>query len=132
MTHISVLGTGVVGQTIATRLADLAHHVTMGSRDAANPKAVEWASGSGERGSAAFGDAIADAELVVNATAGAGSLPALESAPDGALDGKIILDVSNPLDFSAGFPPSLSVCNTDTLAEQIARRFPPARAVQLR
>jgi predicted dinucleotide-binding enzyme len=65
-----------------------------------------------------------------NATAGAGSLPALESAADEHLDGKVIIDISNPLDFSRGFPPSLSVCNTDSLAEQIQRRFPRARVVK--
>jgi 8-hydroxy-5-deazaflavin:NADPH oxidoreductase len=58
------------------------------------------------------------------------SLDALQSADPGNLDGKILLDVANALDFSAGMPPTLSVCNTDSLAEQIQRTFPGAKVVK--
>src|SRR6478672_4924785 len=127
---IAVLGTGMVGQAVATRLAELGHDVTMGSRDAANPKATDWAAGPGQRTAATFADAAASAELVVNATSGVATLEALAQAGADNLDGKVLLDVANPLDFSNGFPPSLSVVNTDSLAEQLQRAFPDLRVVK--
>ncbi|MEA2844355.1 MAG: 8-hydroxy-5-deazaflavin:NADPH oxidoreductase, partial [Actinomycetota bacterium] len=127
--RIAVLGTGVVGQTLGRKLVDLGHEVTMGSRQAGNEKAVAWvvsAGGTAVGGTAAegsFADAASTADMVVNATSGVGSLEALDAAGAGNLAGKVLIDVSNPLDFSRGMPPSLSVCNTDSLAEQIQRRF---------
>jgi predicted dinucleotide-binding enzyme len=129
--RIGVLGTGTVGQTIATKLVALGHEVTMGSRQAGNEEAVEWAAASGAGAAeGTFADAAAAADLVFNCTAGAGSLAALEAASPQNLDGKVLVDVSNPLDFSAGLPPTLSVCNEDSLGEQIQRAFPRARVVK--
>lgn len=128
---IGVLGTGGVGQTLASALVAGGHEVKMGSRQAGNEKAVAWARGAGDSASeGSFADAAAFADLVVNATAGAASVQALESAGADALAGKVILDVSNPLDFSQGFPPFLTVCNTDSVAEQIQRACPGARVVK--
>ena len=79
---------------------------------------------------ATFADAVADAELVVNATGGAAAIPALQAAGADALAGKVVLDISNPLDFSQGFPPTLFVKDTDSLGEQIQREFPQARVVK--
>jgi 8-hydroxy-5-deazaflavin:NADPH oxidoreductase len=129
--RIGVLGTGTVGQTLGTKLVELGHEVRMGSRDAANEKAHGWAASAGERASAGdFADAAGFGELVFNCTAGAVSLQALEQAGDDALRGKALVDVSNPLDFSRGMPPTLTVCNDDSLAEQIQRRFPDTRVVK--
>jgi hypothetical protein len=75
-------------------------------------------------------EAAAPAELIVNATNGAGSIEALEAAGESNLAGKVLIDISNPLDFSQGLPPSLFVSNTDSLGEQIQRRFPQARVVK--
>ena len=72
-------------------------------------------------------EAAAGADLVVNATSGTASLDALAGLD---LDGTVLLDVANPLDFSGGFPPSLSVSNTDSLAEQIQRAHPEAVVVK--
>lgn len=134
---VAVLGTGVVGQTLGRKLVDLGHEVTMGSRQAGNEKAVAWvtavgpsAASGGSAAEGSFADAASGADVVVNATSGEGSLPALDAAGAANLAGKVLLDVSNPLDFSQGMPPSLSVCNTDSLAEQIQRRFPEARVVK--
>lgn len=129
--RIGVLGTGTVGQTLASKLVELGHDVRMGSRDAANEKAHAWATSVGERASTGtFPDAAAFGELVLNCTGGAVSLQALEQAGDEALRDKTLIDVSNPLDFSRGMPPTLTVCNEDSLAEQIQRRFPDARVVK--
>jgi predicted dinucleotide-binding enzyme len=129
--RIGVLGTGTVGQTLAAKLVELGHQVRMGSRDAANEKAASWAAGAGEHASTGtFADAADFGELVLNCTAGAASLQALEQAGEDALRGKVLIDVTNPLDFSGGMPPSLTVCNTDSLGEQIQRRFPETRVVK--
>ncbi|XAS66216.1 NAD(P)-binding domain-containing protein [Micrococcaceae bacterium Sec5.7] len=128
---IAVLGTGIVGRTLAGKLAALGHSVAMGSRDAANPIAAQWAAGAGENAQAAtFAGAAAGAELVINATGGAVSVAVLEAAGAANLAGKVLIDVGNPLDFSAGFPPSLTIQNTDSLAETIQRAFPEARVVK--
>jgi len=121
----------MVGRTIAGKLAELGHEVKMGSRSAGNEKAVEWAAGAGESASeGSFADAAEFGEVVVNATAGTASLEALETAGAENLAGKVLIEIANPLDFSQGMPPSLSVCNTDSLGEQIQRAFPEARVVK--
>jgi 8-hydroxy-5-deazaflavin:NADPH oxidoreductase len=131
--RIGVLGTGMVGQTLATKLVELGHEVLMGSREAGNEKAVAWVgSVTGAASEGSFEDAAAFGELVINATAGTGSLEALEQAGgDGGkhLAGKVLVDVANPLDFSGGTP-RLAVCNDDSLGEQIQRAFPEARVVK--
>lgn len=128
---IAVLGTGTVGQTLGTAFAAAGHDVAMGSRDEFNESAAAWASATGGSARAdSFAGAAAGAELIVNATAGMVSLLALEAAGREHLAGKVLLDVSNPLDFSDGFPPSLSVVNTDSVAESIQRTFPEARVVK--
>lgn len=129
--RFGVLGTGVVGTTVGRKLVELGHEVRMGSRSAGNEKAVAWASSVGAGGSeGTFEDAAAFGEIVVNATSGAASLDALGAAGAPNLAGKVLIDISNPLDFSAGFPPTLTVCNTDSLGEQIQRAFPDARVVK--
>jgi predicted dinucleotide-binding enzyme len=139
---IAVLGTGVVGQTLAEKLALLGHDVTIGTRDVkktlatkgtdrfGRPAFGEWHSGHPTIKIATFADAAASGELIVNATNGMGSLTALEQAGKENMKNKILLDVSNPLDFSKGMIPSLSVSNTDSLGEQIQRAFPATKVVK--
>ena len=129
--RIGVLGTGTVGRTVAGRLVELGHGVTMGARDPDNPRAAEWATAAGERAQAGdFAAAASRAELVVNATAGSHSLAALDQAGAANLRGKVLLDRSNPLDFSAGFPPRLSTPPGDSVGEQIQRAHPDTRVVK--
>ena len=128
---IAILGTGMVGNTIATKLLTLGHEVKMGSRTADNPKAAEWVAANGARASqGTYADAAAFGELAFNCTAGVGSREALEAAGKKNLAGKILVDVSNPLDVSKGMPPTLSVCNTDSIAEQLQRAFPETKVVK--
>ncbi|HEY9842681.1 MAG: NADPH-dependent F420 reductase [Candidatus Sericytochromatia bacterium] len=128
---IAVLGTGMVGQAIGSRLVELGHAVMMGSRTADNEKALAWVGQQGDRASQGnFADAAAYGELVFNCTSGMASLAVLEAAGQEQLAGKVLVDVSNPLDFSQGMPPRLSVCNTDSLGEQIQRAFPETRVVK--
>ena len=139
---VAVLGTGVVGQTMAGKLAELGHEVAIGTRDVAatmatsepdgmgNPPFPVWAAAHEGVRLGTFAEAAAGAELVVNATNGSVSIEALTAAGRDNLAGKVLLDISNPLDFSAGFPPSLFVSNTDSLGEQIQAAIPEAKVVK--
>ena len=124
--RIAVIGSGVVGRTLAPAFTRLGHDVVVGTRD---PEATagreEWA--DTDLPLVPFDRAGDGADLVVNATSGAVSLEALAEVH---LDGSVLLDVSNPLDFSAGFPPTLTVKDTDSLAEQIQRAHPSAKVVK--
>ena len=123
---IAVIGTGSVGRTLAPALRSIGHDVMVGTRDPeATARREEWA--GSDVPLATFADAATDADLVVNATSGHVSLEALAQVD---LDGKVLLDVANPLDYSAGFPPTLTVKDTDSLAEQIQRAHPEARVVK--
>src|ERR687890_757478 len=140
--RFGILGTGVVGRTLAARLDGMGHEVTVGTRDPeetasragpdtyGNPPFSVWQEEHLEVRLAAFSEAAAHGEMVVNATAGVVSLEALELAGEDNLTGKVLVDISNPLDFSQGMPPTLSVSNTDSLGEQIQRRFPEAKVVK--
>ena len=130
MTPIGVLGTGMVGTTLATRFVELGHDVVMGSRTADNEAAGTWAAGSGAgAGAGTFADAARHGEVVVNATSGSASLAALASAGADNLAGKVLIDVANPI---AGYGPPvvLDPVGDDSLAEQIQRTFPEARVVK--
>jgi 8-hydroxy-5-deazaflavin:NADPH oxidoreductase len=127
---IGILGTGTVGETLGTALAARGHDVTMGSRSAGNEKAVAWAAKVGARAShGTFADAAAAGELVILCTAGGGAVEAARAA-GAALDGKVLIDVTNPLDFAKGFPPSLFFRGDDSLGEQVQRAVPGARVVK--
>jgi 8-hydroxy-5-deazaflavin:NADPH oxidoreductase len=126
-----ILGTGDVGNRLGTKLVSLGHEVKMGSRTANNAKAAEWAKANGPKSSGGtFADAAKFGEVVFNCTAGSASLEALKQAGGSNLSGKVLVDVANPLDFSKGMPPSLTVCNTDSFAEQIQRAYPDAKVVK--
>ncbi len=127
--RIAVIGTGFAGRTLAQGLKRIGHDVVVGTRDPdVTARREEWA--DLEIPLRALGVVAADADLVVNATNGMASLAALGGIGTEHLAGKVIVDVANPLDFSQGFPPTLSVKDTDSLAEQIQRAFPDARVVK--
>lgn len=139
---IAVLGTGMVGQAIAGKLAELGHTVTVGTRDVqktleneqpgpyGNPPFRAWHEQHPQIAVGTFAEAASQGEWIVNATNGEGTLVALHAAGADNLAGKVLIDIANPLDFSHGMPPTLSVCNTDSLAEQIQRAFPAAKVVK--
>jgi 8-hydroxy-5-deazaflavin:NADPH oxidoreductase len=128
---IGILGTGMVGKAISTKLVQLGHSVKMGSRTSNNEKAAEWVKVTGANASqGTFADAAAFGELVFNCTSGMASLEVLKLAGANNLSGKALIDISNPLDFSKGMPPTLSVCNADSLGEQIQRAFPAVKVVK--
>src|SRR6266481_308691 len=113
---IAVLGTGMVGNAIATKLVNLGHEIMMGSRTANSDAGQEWLRSVGGKAQVGtFADTVAFGELVFDCTNGANSLAALRRAGADNLRGKILSQVGNPLDFSKGMPPTLTVCNTDSL-----------------
>jgi predicted dinucleotide-binding enzyme len=125
-----VLGTGTVGQVLAGRLVEVGHEVRMGSRTPDNEAAAAWAAAAGANAShGTFADAAAFGQTVMNCTAGSVSLDALAAAGAENLAGKVLIDVSNPLTFETGRL-TLTVCNTDSVGEQIQRAFPEARVVK--
>ena len=129
--RIGVLGTGMVGKAIGSKLVDVGHDVRMGSRTADNEDATTWAATAGDRAThGTFADAAAFGEVLFNCTGGMVSLAACEAAGEDNIADKVLVDVSNPLDFSHGMPPSLAVANTDSVGEQLQRRFPSARVVK--
>jgi 8-hydroxy-5-deazaflavin:NADPH oxidoreductase len=129
--NIGILGTGMVGDSIGTKLVQLGHNVKMGSRTLLNEKAAACVKKNGTRASqGTFTDASAFGEIVFNCTHGVASLEALKLAGANNLKNKILVDIANALDFSKGMPPSLAVCNTDSLGEQIQRAFPDTKVVK--
>lgn len=128
---IGVLGNGRVGTTIGSKLVEIGHEVRIGSRSSGDERATAWVVETGEGASeGTLADAAAFGEVVLNCTAGGGSLEALSAAGEENLAGKLLIDVANPLDFSQGSQPTLSVSNDDSLGEQIQRGFPAARVVK--
>lgn len=131
MSNLAVFGTGQVGDTIGSKLVDLGHHVMMGSRTTDNEKAkVFVAKHAGKATAGNFHDAAAFGDMIFNCTAGVGSMAALKMAGEHNLNGKIIIDISNPLDFSKGMPPTLAIANTSSLGEEIQKAFPQTKVVK--
>lgn len=140
--NIGVLGTGMVGQTISAKLAELGHDVMIGTRDVATtlartephpygfPPFSVWHQEHAQVKLGSLAEAAAYGDMLINATNGTGSLQALELAGESNLNGKILIDIANPLDFSQGMPPTLSVCNTDSIGEQIQRAYPDVKVVK--
>jgi 8-hydroxy-5-deazaflavin:NADPH oxidoreductase len=125
--QLAILGTGAVGPALGKAFTSAGHEVVIGTRDPEQTKArEEWA--GVDLPLAAYEDL--EAEVFINATNGAGALSALQAVGD-ALTGKVVIDTSNALDFSHGFPPSLFVSNTDSLAEQLQRELPESRLVKM-
>jgi len=128
---IAILGSGMVGNAIATKLVNFGHQVMMGSRTAGSDAGKEWLKSIGGKGRiGTFADAAAFGEIAFDCTNGANSLAALRSAGAENLHGKILIQIGNPLDFSKGMPPTLTVCNTDSQGEQTQREFPEVRVVK--
>jgi predicted dinucleotide-binding enzyme len=132
--NIAVLGSGPVGRAVGGRLAEIGHGVTIGTRDpgdtAAREEYAAWQAEHPAVGLAGFAEAAAGAELVVNASGGDVSLRILDAAGAANLAGKVLWDISNPMDHSHGFPPRLFVKDDDSLAETIQRAHPDAKVVK--
>ena len=132
--NIGVLGTGMVGETIATAVIEKGHKVRMGSRSVTNEKAAAWVKKSKDNATQGdFNDAAAFGEIVFLCLNGAYALDAVRSIDAATVTGKIVIDVTNPLDFSKGMPPRLieGLSNSNSLAEEIQKALPGARVIKL-
>ena len=128
--NIGVLGSGVTAQTIGTKLVQLGHEVMLGSREEAKPSSVIWARDAGQHALyGTFRNAAAFGEILFNCTLGMASMEALQMAGAENMKDKILIDTSNPIDRSSGVW-KLTVCNTDSLGEQIQREFPQTKVVK--
>lgn len=127
--RFGVLGTGAVGNTIAAHLALMGHEVMMGSRAADNPAALAFAAAH-QAHAGTFADAARFGELIFLCAAGHAALDVVAAAGAEALAGKILIDVTNPLDFSRGMPPTLFVSGDDSLGERVQRALPATRVVK--
>ncbi len=139
---IAVFGTSVVGQVHAERLISLGHEVMIGTRNVAEtlarkapdnfkrPGFGEWHKQNNKVQVGTYEQSAAFGELIINATNGTGTLAAFQLAGKENVRGKVIIDISNPLDFSKGFPPSLFVSNTDSLGEQLQKALPDSHVVK--
>jgi 8-hydroxy-5-deazaflavin:NADPH oxidoreductase len=141
---IAIIGTGVVGKTIASKLIELNYEVMMGTRNVAdklastaqdnygNPPFNEWIKTNSKVRLGSFAEAASFGDMVINATNGSNSVTALILAGAKNLSGKVLIDIANPLDFSNGMPPSLlsGLNNTNSLAEEIQKTFPDVLVVK--
>ncbi len=141
---IAIFGTGVVGQTLAVKLNELGHQVMIGTRDVTailadhKPNAMtgstfsDWHSAHTKVELGTFAQAAAFGTLLINALNGGGTIPAFQTCEAADLEGKIIIDIANPLDFSKGFPPFLmdGLNNTHSLGEELQKAIPNAKVVK--
>ena len=128
---VAVLGTGMVGTTIGSKLIQLGHEVKLGSRTNNNEKAIEWTTTNGEKAThGTFAESAAFGEIVFNCTKGEVSIEVLNLAGEQNLAGKILIDIANPLDFSKGMPPTLSIVNDNSLGEETQKAFPNVKLVK--
>lgn len=133
MKRIGILGTGMVGNTIGSKLIQLGYEVKMGSRTNDNPKAAEWVKANDNKASqGTFAEAAAFGEVLFNCTKGEHSLEVMKMTGPQNLEGKILIDISNPLDFSKGMPPTLipELSNTHSLGEAIQQSLPKTHVVK--
>lgn len=127
--RVGVLGSGDVGRVLASGFIGVGHEVKVGSRDP--EKLRQWADAAGARASlGSFEEAAGFGDILVLATLGVATADAIRLAGLDSFDGKVVIDTTNPLDFSKGMPPTLSVGTTDSLGEHIQRLIPKARVVK--
>ncbi len=129
---VGIIGTGTVGRALGTGFARKGHEVKMGSRDAANPKLVEFVKAAGSKASGGtFAEAARFGEVIVLATSWSGTENALKLAGAANLAGKVVLDVTNPLVVAPGKPPALERGWDDSGGEQVQRWLPGAKVVKV-
>jgi 8-hydroxy-5-deazaflavin:NADPH oxidoreductase len=128
---VGVLGSGEVGRRLAAAFRARGHEVKIGSRDPDKPELRDWIAGDGAGIAAGtFAAAAEFGELLVLAVLGNAAEQAIAEAGPGNFAGKVVIDTMNPLDFSRGFPPGLSISGDDSLGEHVQRLLPEARVVK--
>ncbi len=126
---VGILGTGVVGHALGVGFVTLGHQVMMGSRAAGHEKAAAWARTHGAS-EGSFSDAAAFGDLIVVATKGTVLPEVVAAAGAGNFAGKVVIDTTNPLDHSKGFPPGLAIKGDDSGGETLQRVIPDGKVVK--
>ncbi len=130
-TKVGILGSGEVGQALGLGFAGRGYRVMLGSRTPKSAKLVAWAKKAGTKATTgSFAEAAEYGDILMIATLGSATEEVLNLAGVGNFDGKLVIDVTNPLDFSKGMPPGLFVGATDSLGEMIQRKLPNAKVVK--
>jgi hypothetical protein len=128
---VGVLGAGEVGRALGAGFASHGHQVMIGTRDPKQEKVRAWVTARGPAVSAGtFAETAAFGELLVLATSWEGTGSALGMAGHANFRGKVVIDVTNPLDFSGGVPPRLAVAGNDSGGETVQRWLPDALVVK--
>lgn len=117
--RIGILGTGIVGSTLGQHLTGKGHKIMTGSRTAKQGNSIK-----------SFEEAAAFGNLLFNCTRGIASLEAIQMAGIENFKYKILIDIANPVDFSVGMPPRLTICNDHSLGEEIQKLLPKAKVVK--
>jgi predicted dinucleotide-binding enzyme len=131
---VAILGSGDVGQALGRGFASRGYDVMLGSRTPGSDRLTAWAEAAGGKDRIAstgtFARAAAYGDLIVLATLGTATEEVIDLAGPSNFRGKVLIDVTNPLDFSKGMPPGLFVGMTDSLGERIQRKLPEAKVVK--
>ncbi len=128
---IGILGSGDVGQVLGRGFAQAKHEVMIGTRSPQDKKLQPLLKLVGNLGSTAtFPQTVTFGEVIVIALKGEVVESVLKDIGPKPFAGKLVIDVSNPLDFSKGMPPSLFVGWTDSLGERVQRLLPTAKVVK--
>ena len=129
---IGILGSGDVGRRLADGFIELGHIVKIGSRNPRQEKITEWMAkhDKAKVSSGTFAEAASFGELDLIATLWAGTVDAIKMADPKSFAGKVVIDVTNPLDFSKGMPPRLAIGHTDSAGETVQRRLPDSKVVK--
>jgi 8-hydroxy-5-deazaflavin:NADPH oxidoreductase len=127
---VGIIGSGQVAQALARGFTALGHQVKLGSRSPEKlSEFVQELGGGASAGS--FAEAAEFGEIGVLATLWSGTEHALELADAGrTLAGKLVVDVTNPLVFGEGGPPTLALGHTDSGGEQVQRWLPDSQVVK--
>lgn len=118
---IGILGSGNVGRKLGDGFIELGHMVKIGTRDPNKGEIIQWVSKhdeqEGKASSGTLSEAASFGEIVVIATSWDGTSNAIKLADPKNFARKVVIDVTNPLDFSKGMPPKLAVGHTDSAGE---------------
>jgi len=128
---VGIIGSGAVAQALGRGFASSGHETKLGSRTPDSEKVRAWVAATGMGASSGtFAEAAAFGEVLVIATLGSAVGEAIALAGPTHFGGKLVIDTTNPLDFSKGMPPGLFLGITDSLGEVVQRKLPSAKVVK--
>jgi predicted dinucleotide-binding enzyme len=129
--NVGILGTGTVGKALAKGFAAKGYDVKIGSRGATKPELTEWLKDfNGKVSVGTFSDAAKYGDILLLCSLGQVAEDVIKASGETNFDDKLLIDVTNPLDFSKGSPPGLLFGMTDSLGERVQKMLPKAKVVK--